>query len=93
MSIRYDPASERGPHTAPFAEWPKQRTSILASDVLREVLTCQYDCRANSMSVVTARSSASRTAKQNPSSSSARTPAALRGLHCTEGSTRRVSQR
>lgn len=50
-------------------------------------------CRVNSTSAATARSSASKMANPNPSSSSARTPAASPGPSCTAASTRRVSQR
>lgn len=52
---------------------------------------CEY--RASSMSVATARSSASRTASPRVCSSSARTPAALPGPPSTGDSTRRVSLR
>jgi hypothetical protein len=45
------------------------------------------------MSVVTARSSASRTARPNPSSSNAKTPAASPGPSYSEDNIRRVSQR
>jgi hypothetical protein len=49
--------------------------------------------RASSSSVVTARSSVSRTARPSPFSSSARTPARSHGRLCTDGCTRRVSLR
>jgi hypothetical protein len=49
--------------------------------------------RASCTSVVTARSSASRTARPSPCSSSARTPARSHGRLCTDGCTRRVSLR
>jgi hypothetical protein len=49
--------------------------------------------RESSTSAVTARSSASKTARPNPSSSNAKTPAASPGPSCSEDNTRRVSQR
>jgi hypothetical protein len=53
----------------------------------------KLDCRASSTSVVTARSSDSKMARPNLSSSSARTLVALRGLSFSEDNTRRVSLR
>lgn len=49
--------------------------------------------RENSTFVVTARSSAFRTARQNPFSYSARTRVGLRGQHFTDGNIRKASQR
>ncbi len=82
---------------SPNATTPKARCTsgggCSDKDCMGKRLTRPDNGRVSSTSGGTARYSDSKTARPNPSSSSAKTPDVLRGLHCSEGSTRRVSLR
>jgi hypothetical protein len=87
------------PSDPPHVRYPPSRARYdhrLAEGHCRcaiEGIDADGDNRVSCTSVATARSSASRTARPSPCSSSARTPVRSHGRLCTDGCTRRVSLR